>query len=119
VVAFLALVGFALYALKTRDWTGAIVVAAVVISHMLLDWITGYKPTWPGGGMIGLKLYERPVLDFIVEGVLIAIGALLYGRTLPPRKRPWIDVAMMLGALLVLQLGIDIAHLVMKSMPKC
>ena len=69
--------------------------------------------------MIGLRLYDYPVVDFIVEGVLIVIGAVLYGRTLPSRQRPWIDVSIMLGALLALQLGIDIAHMVLKALPKC
>ena len=118
VVALLALVGFALYALKTRDWPGAIIVAGVVVSHMLLDWITGYKSTWPGAGMIGLRLYDHPIADFILEAVVIVIGVVLYRRTLPPR-RPWIDVAIMLGALLALQLGIDIVHLMLKSITKC
>lgn len=119
VVAGLALLGFGLYGIKSRDWPAAAVVAAVIVSHMLLDWITGTKPTWPGGTMIGLNLYARPVVDLVVEGVLIIAGAILYGRTLPPRQRPWLDVAIMGGTLLVLQLGIDIAHLVMKSLPKC
>jgi hypothetical protein len=118
-VVVFSLVGFALYALKTRDWTAALVVAGVIFSHMLLDWVTGYKPGWPGGPMIGLGLYSHPLVDFIVEGVLIVIGAVLYARTLPPRQRPWIDVSIMLGALLVLQLGIDIAHMMLKSLPKC
>jgi|SRR2546423_3423666 len=118
-VAIFALVGFTLYGFKTRDWTAALIVAAVILSHMFLDWITGYKPTWPGGHMIGLGLYTHPVADFFVEGVLIVVGALLYGRTLPPRQRPWIDVSVMLGALLALQLAIDVAHLMMKSLPKC
>ena len=118
-VVLFSLVGFALYALKTRDLPAALVVAGVIFSHMLLDWVTGYKPTWPGGPMIGLDLYSNPVADFIVEGVLIVIGALLYARTLPPRQRPWIDMSIMLGALLVLQSGIAIAHLMMKSLPKC
>ena len=93
--------------------------AGVIVSHMLLDWITGYKATWPGGPMIGLRLYGHPIADFVVEGLVIVAGALLYGRTLPPRRRPWIDVALMLVALLVLQLGIDAAHMMMKSLPKC
>jgi hypothetical protein len=118
-VVFFALVGFTLYGLKTRDWTAALIVAGVILSHMVLDWITGYKPTWPGGPTIGLGLYTRPVADFIVEGVLIVVGALLYGRTLPPRQRPWIDVSIMIGALLALQLGIDVAHMMLKSLPKC
>ena len=118
-IALFALVGFAAYATATRDWRAALVVAAVIVSHMLLDWITGYKPTWPGGSMIGLRLYDHPIADFIAEGLVIAIGSLLYARTLPPRKRPWIDVSVMLGALLVLQLGVDIAHMMMKTLPKC
>ena len=118
-VALFALVGFTLYGLKTRDWTAALIVETVILSHMFLDWITGYKPTWPGGPMIGFGLYARPLADFIVEGGLIAVGAVLYGRTLAPRQRPWIDVSIMLGALLALQLGIDVAHMMMKSLPKC
>lgn len=118
-VVLLSLAGFAFYALKTRDWTAALVVAGVILSHVLLDWVTGYKPTWPGGPIIGLGLYGRPVADFIVEGVLIVMGVALYGRTLPSRQRQWIDVSIMLGALLALQLGIDIAHMVLKSLPKC
>jgi membrane-bound metal-dependent hydrolase YbcI (DUF457 family) len=113
------LVGFAAYAAATRDWTGALVIAAVILSHMFLDWITGYKPTWPGGPMIGLRLYDHPVADFVVEAIVIVAGTLLYGRTLPPRRRPWVDVSIMLGALLALQLTIDIAHMLMKSLPKC
>ena len=69
--------------------------------------------------MIGLRLYSHPVVDFVVEGLVIVAGALLYARTLPARRRPWIDVAIMLGALLLLQLGIDVAHIMMKSLPKC
>lgn len=118
-VALFALVGFALYGLRTRDWTAALVVAGVIFSHMLLDWITGVKPTWPGGPMIGLELYGHPVADFFVEGVLIVIGVALYRRTLPSGRTSWIDVSIMLGALLVLQLGIDIAHMMMESLPKC
>jgi hypothetical protein len=118
-VLLFALVGFAAYAAATRDWTGALVIAAVILSHLLLDWITGYKPTWPGGPMIGLRLYDYPVLDFVAEGTVIFIGALLYGRTLPPRRRPWVDITIMVGALLALQLTIDVAHLLMKSLSKC
>lgn len=118
-VLILMLVGFIAYGAATRDWTGALIVAAVILSHMLLDWITGTKPTWPGGPMIGLQLYDHPVADFLAEGIVIAAGALVYARTLSPRRRPWVDVSIMLGALLALQLTIDVAHLLMKSFPKC
>jgi len=118
-VLILMLVGFTGYAAATRDWAGGLVIAGLILSHMLLDWITGYKPTWPGRPMIGLELYNYPVADFIAEGIVIVAGALLYERTLPPRRRPWVDVSIMLGALLALQLTIDVAHLLVKSLPKC
>ena len=118
-ILLFALVGFAWYGLATRDWTAALVIAGVILSHMFLDWITGYKPTWPGGPMIGLELYDRPIADFIVEGVVCVFGTLLYARTLPPRRRPWIDVSIMLGALLALQAVVAVAHMVFKTLPKC
>jgi membrane-bound metal-dependent hydrolase YbcI (DUF457 family) len=118
-VLLFMLVGFAAFAAATRDWKGGLVIAAVILSHIFLDWITGYKPTWPGGPMIGLRLYDHPIADFIVEALVIVAGAMIYGRTLPPRRRPWVDVAIMVGALLALQLTIDVAHLLMKSIPKC
>jgi hypothetical protein len=118
-VVLFALVGLFIYAAVARDMTGALIVAAVILSHMVLDWLTGYKPTWPGGPMIGLRLYEHPILDFLAEGVVIFVGAVLYARTLPPRKNPWTNFALMAGVLLVLQLSIDVAHLMMKTLPKC
>jgi membrane-bound metal-dependent hydrolase YbcI (DUF457 family) len=118
-VAAFALVGFLGYGLWSRDWAAATVVAFVIISHIILDWVTGYKPTWVGGPMIGLQLYEHPFADFAAEGIVIAIGGVLYAQTLPRRRRPWIDVSMMLGALLLMQLAIDLVHLVIKYRPKC
>jgi len=76
-VLILMLVGFTGYAAATRDWAGALVIAVLILSHMLLDWITGYKPTWPGGPMIGLELYNYPVADFIAEGIVIVAGVAL------------------------------------------
>ena len=118
-VLVFALVGFTAYALATRDWTSALVISLVILSHLVLDWVTGYKPTWPGGPMIGLHLYDRPAADFLAEGIVIFVGALLYGRTLHSRRRRWVDVSIMLGALLALQLTVDVAHLMMKTLPKC
>ena len=118
-VMIFALVGFVAYVFITRDRVGAAVVGAVLLSHLFLDWITGLKPTWPAGPLIGLQLYSHPIADFFAEGILIAAGAVVYSRTLPPRRRPWLDLAIMLGALLALQLTIDVAHLLFKSLPKC
>src|SRR5689334_12976804 len=79
-VLVFSIAGFLLYTLITRDRVGGAIVAAVIVSHMLLDWITGSKPTWPGGPTIGLQLYTHPIADFFAEGVVIAIGALMYAR---------------------------------------
>jgi len=118
-VALLALVALVVYAFRTSDWTGAAVVGAVVLSHYLLDLVTGSKPTWAGGPTIGLGWYAHPLLDFIAEGVVIVIGALLYAQTLSSHRRPWSEVSIMLAALLLLQLGIDLAHMLLKTLPKC
>ena len=118
-VVVFTVVGFLAYTLITRDRVGGAVVAAVILSHMFLDWITGTKPTWPGGPMIGLQLYAHPIADFFAEGIVITIGALAYARTLPPRRRPWLDLTIMLGALLALQLTIDVARLLFTTLPKC
>jgi hypothetical protein len=118
-VAFLALVAFAGYGIYMRDWRGGAILAAVVVSHVLLDFITGHKPTWPGGPMIGLGLYAHPIEDFVAEAIVLAGGASLYARTLAGRKRPWLDVSLMLGALLLIQLAIDISHLMLRTIPKC
>jgi hypothetical protein len=118
-VLFFAAAGFAGYTLRTGDRVGGALIAAVILSHMLLDWITGYKPTWPGGPMIGLQLYARPIMDFIAEGIVITAGALVYSRSLPPRGRPWRDLSIMLASLLALQLTMDVAHLLFKTLPKC
>ena len=118
-IALFAATGFVAYTLITRDRAGGVVIALVILSHMFLDWITGTKPTWPGGPMIGLQLYSHPIADFIAEGAVIVIGASVYARTLPQRRRPWLDLTIMLGALLALQLTIDVAHLVFGALPKC
>ena len=119
VVAGLAALGFASYALTTRDWLSGLVVAAVVASHLLLDLLTGYKPTWPGGPVIGMRLYERPALSLGIETLVLLIGVIFYGRSLPSRERGWIDLATMFGALMLMQLSIVFLRAMTVSLPKC
>ena len=128
-VALFAVVAFAVYAFFARDVKAALVVSAVIVSHMVLDWITGYKPTWPGGPMIGLALYDHPIADFVVEAMMIAVGATLYAQTLPPRATAptdraaaatrGSDAAVMFTALVALQLAVDLGHLLVKNIAKC
>ena len=118
-VGVLAALAFLFYSIATRDVRGAVIVAVVVLSHYVLDLVTGYKPTWPGGPMIGLQLYWHPVADFVAECVVLFAGVRLYAPTLPVKTRTWKDAGTMLMVLVVLQLGIDIGHMVMKGLSKC
>lgn len=118
-VILLGTAAVAAYGFRTRDFTGSLIVGAVVLSHALLDLVTGYKPTWPGGPMIGLGLYRHPLADLVVESVVIVAGVVLYRRTLPARSRPWIDAAAMLGALLLMQTAITAIRALTVALPKC
>lgn len=71
----------------TRDPVAALVMALVVASHWAVDYFTGLKPTWPGGPIVGLNLYSRPVVDVVMESATILVGWLLYRRTLPQDVR--------------------------------
>jgi membrane-bound metal-dependent hydrolase YbcI (DUF457 family) len=101
------------------DLRAAWVVGAVVVSHVLLDYLTGIKPTWPGGPIIGLGIYRYPVVDFGAEAAVIVFGWLLYRRTLPPAARKWNPSTIMLAILLLMQIGADSARLLFPSINKC
>lgn len=119
VVLLLGAATLSLYFVYARDFAGALVVAGVVVSHAMLDWITGYKPTWPGGPMIGLRLYSQPFANLFIEALVIVAGVAIYQRTLPRRSRGWIDVAMMVSALVIMQLGVTVVRALTVSLPKC
>lgn len=71
---------------------GAVIVAAAVFSHWLLDLIVHrpdlplYDDTWK----VGLGLWNRPMLALVSESALLAIGVALYLRGLRSlRLRIW------------------------------
>ncbi len=115
----LALVAGAVQLARGGDIRGGLVVAAVVISHVLLDYITGIKPTVPGGPFIGLQIYRFPLIDFVIESVVIVAGWLMYRRTLPAADRRWNPATTMLVLLLLLQAGVGAARLLFPSVNKC
>ena len=86
-----------------RRATG-LLAAALVLAHLPLDYVTGYKLFWPGGEIRGLQLYETPVADFLVEGVLVWAGWRLL-RTVPGAPR-WAIGRWTLAALLALQAAV-------------
>ena len=69
--------------------------------------------------MVGLMLYRRPVIDFIVEAGVIGIGWVLYRRSLPVERRSREPVFTLLGVLLVIQVGADVFLSFAKGLRKC
>ena len=118
--AVLALsVGLGLLTLiATRDWQLAGLVSAMVVSHLLVDYVTGAKPTWPGGPLIGLRLYQHPGWEFLAETTVILAGWFAYRRSWPmvSRKTP---LVVLLVSLLTIQLAGDIKAAVLPSSSKC
>ena len=78
-----ALISAAVYFLWRRDPRGAWVVAALVLSHWVLDWVSHEPdmPLYPGGPRYGLGLWNSLPATIIVELVLFALGVWLYTRS--------------------------------------
>lgn len=118
-VAALSAIAVIAYGVHTRDLAGALVVGTVVLSHTLLDLVTGFKPTWPGGPVLGLGWYAHPAKDFMLESLVIIAGVGIYSRSLPARSRPWIDVALMVGTLVAMQGAVILMRALTVALPKC
>jgi len=103
-VLVLALAFGLAYLLVKRDAAGAALLGGVVISHVLADYLTGLKPTWPGGPMIGLGLYGHPRWDVAIEALVIVVGWLVYMRVVPRERTSLRAAWVMLGTLVVLQI---------------
>jgi membrane-bound metal-dependent hydrolase YbcI (DUF457 family) len=66
---------------------GALVVAALVVSHWVLDLISHRPdlPLWPWGGpRIGMGLWYSPMATAVVEGLSFALGIWLYATNTEP-----------------------------------
>lgn len=109
----------AFIAMRHRDWQVALVVAGVVISHVLLDYLTGIKPTWAGGPFIGFQIYRYPLIDFPLEGGVVLAGWLLYRKTIPPSPSRWRSPGSMLFVLLMMQALVDSHRLLFPAINKC
>jgi len=107
------------YVVWLRDPAGMLIVFLVVLSHAAGDYLTGIKPTWRGGPMIGLMLYRKPVIDFMIESTVIVAGWKLYRRSLPVDRRSSEPAFTMLVALLVIQAGADVILTFAKGLRKC
>jgi hypothetical protein len=97
--------GAVAYAATGRRATG-VLAAVLVLAHLPLDYVTGRKLFWPGGELAGLRLYEYPAADFLVEA-LMAVGGWWLVRSRPWAPR-WATGWLALAAMLVLQGTLDL-----------
>ena len=93
--------------LVTGSRATALASALMVMLHLPPDLITGHKIFWPGGPMIGLYVYQRPLLDFVIEVPILVAGWWLLRRS---RSAPaWATSAVVLLVLIAGQAALDLA----------
>jgi hypothetical protein len=65
------------------------IVAALVVSHWVLDWVTHRPdmPLYPGGPKVGLGLWNSVAATVTVEVVMFAAGVWIYARATRARDR--------------------------------
>ncbi len=107
-VLVVAGVAASLSARRTRG-AAALFVGLAYLSHWPADFLTGWKPTLPGGPMVGLRLYGRPAVDFALESAVILAGWWAWRRTLPRCPDGTLREPRPVGFLLVALLGLQCA----------
>ncbi len=75
------------YWLVTRQRGDAVVLWLLYASHWAADFITGSKPTWPGGPTVGLVLYDRALWDCVLECLVIVGCWSVYRRSFSERAK--------------------------------
>jgi hypothetical protein len=81
VIAIIAAAGALVALFVTGNVVTAFVVAGVVVMHLALDLITGEKMLWPQGPIVGLHIYQWPVVEFAIELPVIVLGWTLLRRS--------------------------------------
>jgi len=120
IVSALALTLAVVYAAFMRDAFGGFIVAVTVISHYGLDLLTGVKPTWAGGPIIGLALYDRAFIEITLELLTIGLGWALYRHGIPEERRNAWQVYAVLASLLIFQaVGAGAFYLNIGGQMKC
>ena len=84
-----AIVFGVVYGFRTRKWAAARVLALIVVSHWILDWITHRPdlPLFPGSARFGLGLWNHPPATILIELKLYACAVLVYVKTTRARTR--------------------------------
>jgi len=65
------------------------ILAALVVSHWVLDWITHVPdmPLYPGGPKVGLGLWNSVPATLAIEGLMYVVGLTIYLRSTRARDR--------------------------------
>ena len=84
----------------------ALTFAVVVLLHSPADFFTGRKLFVPGGELLGLRIYDRPVADWLLEVPLAAGGWWLLRRS--GRGPRWATSVWALVTLVLLQTSLDV-----------
>jgi hypothetical protein len=94
------------YARATRDRRGALLVAILVVSHWVLDFVTHRPdlPLWPGGPKVGLGLWNSLPATALVEMAILFAGVWLYIRATGGARRRW-PLGLFAGFLVVVQVA--------------
>jgi hypothetical protein len=87
---FVAIWGLAfggLYGLRLHGFRAVAVIALLVVSHWVLDWVTHAPdmPLYPGGPAHGLGLWYSVPGTIVVESALFVAGTWTYARLTRPR----------------------------------
>jgi hypothetical protein len=94
--------------LATSSRAAGLLIAAVVLLHLPLDLVTGHKLYWPGGPLIGLSLYDRPLFDFLAEVPVVLAGWWVLRRS--DRAPRWVTMGAVALALVAGQAAFDVMH---------
>jgi hypothetical protein len=92
--------------LASGSRAAGLLTAALVLAHLPLDLVTGLKLYWPGGPLLGLHLYERPLLDFLIETPVLVGGWWLLRRS--GRGPRWATMGAAVLGLVALQGAFDL-----------
>jgi len=75
-VAGWSIVAYGAWLVRAQPRRVAAIIAALVLSHWLLDFVTHRPdlPLWPGGPLVGLRLWDSIPGTIVVEGSLLVAG---------------------------------------------
>ena len=94
------------YYLFKKNFKYAVILFLCVLSHWMLDLIVHYSdlPLYPGNSpKVGLKLWSRPVIENIIEGLMFIIGMAIYFKATAAKNNIgkyvlWILIALLVAA---------------------